>query len=228
MDLQSQEGTRLNNLLTAAQVEKLKLEIEMLRQQNRLELGFARFIPAITTLVAVLGLIFTFWQSHQVQIKESDDREKARINNIQNQIRADKEQLREYVTNDKVSATSVVFALDDLSNLVKQLPTSDAEIGQVTRLLDSIAYELRFHEKRDIYFDVQALQGWPSYRENWKRNAGYHNDFLSQKYLVPIARAYIQDPLCLQSVDYDGERLVFTSTNIGETCQDGLLVGLLW
>jgi len=223
-----QSETNLNNSLTAAQLLKTKLEIDALRHQSRWEVGLARFIPTITTLVAVLGLIFTFWQAHQVQTRESEDREKTRINTIQAQIRADKEQLREYVWNDKASATEILFALDDLSTLVRQLPSADAEVEQVTRLLDSIAYELRFNEKRDVYFDVQALQRWPSYRENWKRNANYHHEFLMQKYHAKIARAFTQDPVCIQSVDYDGDKLLFTSPNITEPCQDGLLVGLLW
>ena len=81
-----------------AELEKLDLEIRALKDQKPSVENFVRIVPVVTTMIAVLGLGFTIWQALNAQRQEH-------ISKIQSQIRSDKEQILEFVTNDKISCS---------------------------------------------------------------------------------------------------------------------------
>lgn len=234
MEEQKQQVS-LNDAFTRAQTEKINLEIEKLKQHGKWDDWITKYIPLITTLVAVGGLVFSFWQAQKSQNKEREDRylnetlmrqeqEKERANRIRSQIRADKEQILEY---DKISIARFAFVLDDLNSLVGQLPEGDPETQNITKLLVDLAWEFRFNEEKEINFDVQALRRWPHYREFWKTNAPAHRDLL-YRYLQAMRRIYAQDPLCIKNLDLDEDKGVYVSRHENKACEEGFFPILLF
>ncbi|MFY9620881.1 MAG: hypothetical protein WAM70_02695 [Pyrinomonadaceae bacterium] len=204
------------NLNTGLEREKLKLEIRQLEIENSWTDRLVKLGSVMTTLVAVAGLVLTAWNTQRAREIEEAARVNAetqdRVNKIQTQIRADKEQILEFVTNDKISATRVAFLLDDLKSLTEELPTdktatqpdklkTDAR-DSVTELLRRAAWELRFDQGRQFDFDVYALLRWNDYRQLWKDRPNEHQHFLSNKYHLRLQQLRGEDARCIGELDY--------------------------
>lgn len=221
MQEQNQQPNDINASLSAAQLEKLNLEIENLKRHSNWEDRLVKFLPMIATFVAVAGFFFTVWQAQLNIVLARQEQEKDRINKVQNQIRSDKEQVLEFITNNKISSVRAAFLIDDLKSLVDQLPKRELETQSITELLSRVAWELRFDKERDINFDVSALRRWPNYRQLWSFNSGAHHGFLTRKYYPRMEEIHAQDPLCVESMDYDEGTLSFTSAGNNPSCQEG-------
>src|SRR5215831_10409766 len=65
--------------------EKLRLEIEDLRGRNKLENRIAKFVPAITALIAIAGLSFGVYQFQSQQRQIADQRLRDTIDSINKQ-----------------------------------------------------------------------------------------------------------------------------------------------
>jgi hypothetical protein len=222
----------LDHTLAVAQLEKLTLEIENIRQSRKLGTRLAVYIPVITTFIAVAGLVISVVQVQRAHTKDIEEREKTRIeesknriNRIQSQMRTDKEQLLDFLTNEKISINRVSFLLKDLNTLIEQLPEPGNERTDVAVLLDRIVEELRFDDPRLVSFDRVALT-WPEYSKYHLQDRNY--DILVDKY-YPMLRSIVQK---------DGRCILKTATEQGmlggglpetavDKCQMRLLVVLL-
>ncbi len=219
---------------TAAELEvdKLNEEVKILRRQNSWIGGVVNLVPMITTFVAVAGLAFSFYQAQRAQNKEREDRTRnetqERINRIQNQIRTDKDQLVEFISNDRISLVRAGFLIDDLKSLVAQLPDGNSETKDVTKLLHDVAWDLRFDERRHFDFDVTALQRWGDYRQFWKNYPDSHQLFLANKYLPRIEKLHNDDAPCLEKLDYEAGTTILTYKNAGKTCNEELIGALMY
>jgi regulator of sigma D len=222
MNDQNQQPNDINASLSAAQLEKLSLEIENLKRHSSWEDRLVKFLPMIATFVAVAGFFFTVWQAQLNIVHARQEQEKERINKIQNQIRSDKEQILEFITNNKISAVRAAFLIDDLKSLMEQLPQRELETQSITELLSRVAWELRFDEERDINFDVSALRRWPNFRQRWSFNPGAHHGFLARKYYPRMQELHAQNPLCVESMDYDERTFSFISAASNSSCEEGL------
>lgn len=212
----------INASLSVAQLEKLNLEIKNLKRHSTWEDRLLKSLPMIATFVAVAGFFFTVWQAQHNIVLARQEQEKERINKIQNQIRSDKEQLLEFITNNRISSVRAEFLIDDLKSLVQQLPKDELETQSITNLLKRVAWELPFDEDRHINFDVSALKLWPNFRKLWSFNPGAHHGFLARKYYPRMEAIHAQDPLCVESMDYDEGTFTFNSAGNNPSCQEGL------
>jgi seryl-tRNA synthetase len=203
-----------------AELEKLDLEIRALKDQKPWVENFVRIVPVVTTMIAVLGLGFTIWQALNAQRQEH-------ISKIQSQIRSDKEQILEFVTNDKISSVRVAFLIDDLNSLIRQLSDSEAETRVVTEQLMRVVWELPFDQRRDFDFDVAASRRWSDFRQFWKSYPDSHHLFLARKYYPRFERLHAEQTACIEKLDYaDGARVV-TYQNAGMPCSEGLINALI-
>src|SRR5712691_236031 len=105
MAVRNPDEQQPSELLSAAQLEKVKLEIDELRSKQRWRNKITQFIPLISTLVAVAGFIFTVNQFIGQQKRESAIREREQAIRDETQIRTDISQLLN-LTTDKEQATA--------------------------------------------------------------------------------------------------------------------------
>jgi hypothetical protein len=228
METHTTQGSGENDAQTSEQLKQLSLEIKSLTQRSERENKLLKYTPAITALLAVAGFFFTVWQAQRNDSLQREERTKERINRIQSQIRADKEQIVEFISDNKISTVRVAFLLSDLNSLISQLPQREPEMQDVTKLLADAAWDLRFDEQRHIDLDVLALRRWPDYRRSWSSNQDSHRVFLSQKYYPPMARIHAQDPQCVENLRYSEEAARYVSRGVDRECEDGLFPILLY
>src|SRR5215831_8820400 len=84
------------NSLPTARLRKLQLEIDALQRGKSHHEWISKTVPVITSLVAVVGLLFTILQAQRTDILVQQQQERDRRTKIQAQIRADKEQLTDF------------------------------------------------------------------------------------------------------------------------------------
>jgi hypothetical protein len=212
----------LEQQLTAAQIEKLNLEIEKLKQQHEWTEQISKLLPIIASLIAVCGFLFTVWQAQRNESLTRQQQEKDRIAKIQAQIRSDKEQLDEFLTEAKISSVRVAFLIDDLNSLVEQLPAREreTETDSISQQLSRVVWDLHFDSERDVNFDVSALRRWNDFRDRWRSNPATHNGFLARKYYSRMAEIYKKDPKCIENLRYDERTFAFASAQPGKNCQE--------
>src|SRR4051794_33822879 len=90
--------------LIAAKIKKTNLEIASLERPKR---DVMKYIPVLTSLVAVLGLVINSFQTQQARAFEMDQNYRsqslAETQRLQNQLRTDKEQLLQFMSDDNFS-----------------------------------------------------------------------------------------------------------------------------
>lgn len=206
---------------TKLQNEKLMLEIHDLRRRGSLGERIGKVVPMVAAFVAVGGFFFTLWQAQKNDVAARESQERDRISKIQSQIRADKEQILDFITSDKISAVRCAFLVDDLSSLLEQLPNKDVETERITDLLSKVVWEINFEEQRHINFDAFTIEKWTALRQRWKSDPEAHHGFLARKYYPRMAQVRRENPKCVESLDYDERRYTFTSADNSKACLEG-------
>lgn len=199
-----------------AELTKLNLEIRALSRRSLWVENFVKVVPVVTTVIAVMGLGFTIWQALQAQRQEH-------MSQLQSQVRTDKEQILDFVTNDKITPVRVAFLIDDLNSLVRQLSDPEGETRVVTEQLMRVGWELPFDQRRDFDFDASALRRWIDFRQFWKSYPDSHHLFLTRKYYPNFARLRAAQAPCIEKLDYvQGVRTV-TYQNAGMPCPEPVI-----
>lgn len=231
--------------------QKLRLEIIDLKHQISRLGRMVKVIPVLTTLVAVGGLVFSFYNVESARRTESEKRsqeskerernnELDRINKVQAQIRIDKEQILEFLITDKISPIKAGFLVEDLTIQTEQLPPAEKakkeDLGQsrdeaknaITELLRRIAWDLPFDQKRDFLFDVQALRRWNSFKQSWIDNEGSHELFLARKYFPRIQKLRAENGPCIEKLDYIENTTRLDYSKAGSPCKEDLIDALIY
>jgi hypothetical protein len=224
--------------LIAAETKKTELEIAGMERPKR---DVMKYIPVITTLVAVIGLIINSIQTQQARAFEMDQNYRrqslAETQRLHSQIRTDKEQLLQFMSDDKFSTARVVFLLDDLNAILSQLSSREdlfkgdsneiLERQKVTDLLHMIIWQLAFDQERHIDFDMQALQRWPQYKDFWIANGPSHHLLLSKKYYTAILNLYSKDRACIEGLEWNDKLRLFVTTHSERQCEQGIFPSLV-
>lgn len=129
----------LEEALTRAQLDKLRLEIADLKHKKSREDRFLQYSPLVTVIVAVAGFLFGIYQFQTQQTKEQQkdraSRETDQIIILQNQIRADVNELLRFTGDQSQPVSRVLFLLEDLNYLlsysVEIRETSDFVVGKI-------------------------------------------------------------------------------------------------
>jgi hypothetical protein len=188
-----------SNALADAQLEKLKLEIENLRTK-KWEDRISKFVPMVTALVAVIGLLITI---NQFTAQQRKDREaKVQEQNIKDetQIRSNIDQLLSLTTDKNLTIARVSFLLEDLKALIKRRPDEQQKITEI--LSEFIQYDCNFNNLRDIRFDVAAVKRWEDYRA-YLRNHSEVNDYIIDKYIEALGLIHDEDVPYFEAIQYE-------------------------
>lgn len=241
MDKSSDEPKDLIESLSIAQLEKLTLEVESLRNKNKWEERVARYIPLITVFVAVAGLIFGIWNfqrqqsSQQEKMVSEQQKDRAfqdldRTLRIQSQIRTDTDQLLRFTNDPTQTLSRVAFLLDDLNVLAYHRAGESQEGSQiilnsretVTRsLISMIHYDCDFLKNpRDVYFATTVLDHWPDYSQYLGQNLR-ELDFVLYKYVRALRDLHDKNPRYFEKIVYDNSsgRYIVNQENFNEEHQ---------
>jgi hypothetical protein len=179
------------DLVSAASLRKLNLEIADLKWRSRWEQRVGRYLPPVTTAIAVLGVfvgLYQFQAQQRVQ-HDQDFRERQRDQatreaeqsardleqriRIQNQIRIDLEELLQFPRDEKQTASGASFRLLDLKTILESQTNDGRLVKEVFRdyepnatknLVRTIKYDCDFsRNKRDLDFAIAVFEQWSEY-----------------------------------------------------------------
>lgn len=200
-----------NEAIADGQLEKLKLEIQELKNKDNFSNKLPQYIPLITTLIAVGGFCFTIYQFFEAQNKErlgkEDAQNKDRLTREQeqklrdeNQIRTNVEQLLNLDPNEKESVGRAFFLLEDLNTLVSRNPTERQKI--TNSLVEFIRNDCNFDDVRHIRIDIAAMRHWPDYLNYLAETPSAHN-FIIYKYFQALRHVHDEDVAYFESIEYE-------------------------
>lgn len=106
------------DLLNSKQVDKLSLEIESLRKQNKL-MPWTQFAPLIVAGLGLAGLAFTIYQFQSGQKKDRMTRELDQRTRLQSQIRTDIDHILSFTSDKKQTVSRVSFLLGDMKTVLE-------------------------------------------------------------------------------------------------------------
>jgi hypothetical protein len=179
-------------------VEKLRLEIEGLRNRRRDRVIF--WLPMVSALVAVGGLLLTANQFFTQQNKDRQERVKQQRILDEAQIRTDLTQLVSPTKDHAASAAQIVFLLEDLARIVERVPAERDRITQT--LLAFILQDADFDSINDIRLETATMQHWPEYGELLRQRRSDH-EFLLYRYLQGLRHLHDLNPKYFESIEYD-------------------------
>lgn len=219
--------------LAEAQLKKLKLEIEDIERRRKLSAKVIQYIPLITTLLAVAGLVFSMMQAQRARQKDNEDRSynerlrideqaKERANKIQSQMRVDKEQLLDFITDDKISVTRTIFLLRDLESLANQLPNAEVEKEYIANFIMGMIRELDFNQERHVFFESEAFRLFDPYSNYLKALPPIHKIILD-KYFIHLNRYITENSQCAQNI-IESEKIPESKR---KSCRADLFIGLV-
>src|SRR5436853_1724545 len=238
-DIEQTEG-EMTNALSAAQLEKLTLEIQSLRSKNRWEDRVARYLPVATVLIAVGGLLFGIIQfqrqqgtqqeaSISAQQKDRAGQELDRRSRIQNQTRIDIDQLLQFTSDQQQTISRVLFLLRDLDTLTQGSFITNDEGGVLflsnnrrtvtNALMKLLHYDCDFLKRpKDVYFATTIFDYWKDYSEYLKQDTK-ELDFILFKYIRALRDLHDTNPKYFQQLQYDkqsGKYVVLSEADYNE------------
>jgi hypothetical protein len=197
--------------ISQAQLDKLKLEIASLRKKNKWETGL-QVVPLFTTLIAIVGFFFGFYQFQRQQERERVTREADLKLKLQSQWRADGDAIFGFPQDPKETISKVSFLFEDLKNILASQVNDKENMSDVfpsykqqfTRsLVKLIIRDSDFNTNpRDVTLAATALEHWEDYASYLKENLGELRPIL---YKHVRALRYLKDknPAYFQKITYD-------------------------
>jgi hypothetical protein len=195
------ENKPLDDPLTAAQLEKLKLEIENLRSKSNWERWVVAYTPLFSILITVGGFLFGIYQfqrlqqNQQTQIiaeqeKDRLTRERDQAIRIQNQTRSDIEQILQFTSDKQQTLSKLTFLLEDLKGYLEinedksQIAAStdksrDKKRNITITLVKAVVDDCDFKQHRDVNFAKTLIDHWEDYRDYL-----YKEDRVSLEYIL--------------------------------------------
>jgi hypothetical protein len=189
-----------NKAIAEAQLKKINLEISELKNKDRWEnIPPSQYIQLFTTFIAVCGFIFTIFQFFQGQKKDRTVKEEEKRLRDESQIRNDIEQLLSLDSEKEKAVGEVFFLLKDLNTLADRNPAERQKI--TTALIEFIQNDCNFDNLRHIRIDIAVLKNWSDYQEYLSQNASYH-DFVMYKYFQAFRHMHDEDKIYFESIKY--------------------------
>jgi hypothetical protein len=192
--------------ITKVQLEKLNLEVQGMKNKDSLADKIPQYLPLITTLIAVGGFCFTIYQFFLAQNKDRLAKEQGRIIQDENQIRTNLEQLLSLDPEKQASVGRVFFLLGDLNTLAERNPIERQKITD--SLVEFIKNDCNFDILRHIRIDLAAMQLWPDYVK-YLTDDPETQDFILYKYVQALRHVHDEDATYFEAIEYhdDGFRV---------------------
>ncbi|MFO0960122.1 MAG: hypothetical protein U0800_22245 [Isosphaeraceae bacterium] len=166
----------------ALEVQKLRLEIHDRHNKYPLASQFEKYIPLVTTLIAIIGLCFSVLQ---YATSRALDRTKDR----QQRIRANVEAILKASLEDNLALSNTLYLINELDCLTR----GDEEArSQVTNLFyEMIVYDFHDESKLSyarVRFENLVNDNWPEYRSILARES-HINERLIERYSRVLAKS---------------------------------------
>ena len=214
--------------LAAAELEKLRLEIEDLKNSSDWRNEISAFTPLISVIIAVGGFLFGIYQfQRQQQLqqertiveqrREQASKELDQKLRIQNQIRSDLEQLLQFVRDKQQTVSKAFFLLGDLKAYLSvanaQVQPGEAVFlnngkGVTASLVNSVIHDCDFNQFRDVTFDLILYENWDDYKEYFVENP-YDAFYIADKYVNAMNEFCKGDPDVLSKVEYNNGTFLY-------------------
>jgi hypothetical protein len=167
------------DLLSFKQIEKLKLEIEILSKKNKKIEKFSPLFPLLATFVTLVALVIGFWQFQRqqksLQDKTTSERQHERATQLQNQLRSDVNEILRFAQDKTQTISMVSFLLDDMKILIESASrltdqeSAQAFIGydrKVTKaLVEQIVNDADLMKSpKDVIFTNTIARNWGDYQ----------------------------------------------------------------
>ena len=192
---------RLKRAKSDAELEKLNLEIEHLKNKSRWTDRIAPFITLLSVIIAVGGFVFSFYQFRQTHQLATAKENREQDIKIQQQIYSDTTELLKIPKDPQATSAKASFLLSDLKYFIslkyKKTPdnpndTEENAIKNTTRaFFDAVKFDCDFNQSRDVNF-IKALMGyWDDFNPYLETDAT-SNYYILTKYTDAL------EPLCLK------------------------------
>lgn len=194
-------------------LRKLELEVDELKRGREWEGRIGRFVPIITAVISIAGLlsgllIFGLQQTKDRQAREAETRSREL-----NDYRTSHEQLLLFSSNDKMTIARALAVKQDLDALKSSLYNDTQKKEQEERLTGNIcnliARDFDFTQPRQVTFDIAALQNWAEYKNGLRATLNKDgtgktfNDSIIDKYLQVIRELELKQRGVFKDVDLD-------------------------
>jgi hypothetical protein len=225
------EDKQLGDSLAAAQLEKLKLEIEHLKKNNGWEKRIALYTPLLSILIAVGGFLFGIYQFQRVQQVQQnqiiDEQQKDRLAReadqairVQNQIRSDVDQILLFPSDKQQTISKVSFLLEDLKSYLElsadKLQTGASKNNKRSvsiSLVNSVMNDCNFDQHRDVNYAYTLISNWEDYGQYLKEEDSNSLQYILNMYKQALRNVYDKDPSVIRSVRYIVEDDAFLHPN---------------
>ena len=205
------------SVLDPLEIQKLKLEIIELRKKTRWQLT-----PAITTLIAVAGLVISVllfgWQQASEQEKNRVAVELERRASLQNQISSETDEILRFPSDPKLTISRVAFLLADIQFMLDSpirpisVDPQDRPVGKLADVLPyykdhltrSLAILVRdecdlSRKARDAGIARAISEYWPGYADYLAENQMEELNWILWKYTKALEKFDRQNPGYLNS-----------------------------
>ncbi|GLC25917.1 hypothetical protein [Roseisolibacter agri] len=193
--------------LQRAQLEKLRLEIATLQRAalEAAERSWPRrvepYLPLLTMLVSVAGALAAL-------TRFLNDRQVTRRRRLEEEFRADLQELVAFPSAESGGAAHVSFLLQDLRQLTTQL---EQRVADVTTILVELAIrDLDFGNPRHVILETAAMERWTPYREFLARNPSEHQVILVN-YVDAVRRIHAEHPAFFERLEYRAGMFVLST-----------------
>jgi hypothetical protein len=215
------ELTGLQTAISEAELEKLQLEVQQLKNKSKWSDRFAPYISLLTVTITIGGFLFGVIQFNAQQELQRLDAEKVRLNQerdtdakLQDRFKSDVEKLLKFTRDQQLTPSQVNLTLNDLRECIKLRTTSPASENtcpekefQMTRevsdaLIEAFLYDCDLTEKRHEDFLDVIFANWPDLELYINENSDSGN-LLLEMHAVALAKLYKNNPKTIGGVSYD-------------------------
>jgi hypothetical protein len=197
------------------ETQKLSLEIQNLRKQNR---WWVQLLPLIATVVGVAGFFFTVvqFQSQRTSEQRKDrlTREVDQRTKFQNQIRGDIEELLRFTRDQSQTVSRVGFLLEDVKTVMESYvnesqKVSDLFPGYKRSLTESLVTLVRddcdfTKNPRDVELANTIIIHWDDY-SNYLKEKTQKLDYILYEYTRGLQALHDKNPGYFKNLDLKGK-----------------------
>lgn len=177
------------------------------------------YTTLLSAVIAVCGLLFGIYQFEKGRQKDRAAQERDQSIRIQNQIRADLDQILTFTQDKQQTSARVSFLLADLKSYLDieakdgQAGSEDANarIRKVSAVLvKAMVADCNFEEHRDVNFANTLLDDWEDTGQYLKGDPTSQSQIID-KLGDAILNIYVKDPKVISTAEMSGDDYLYVS-----------------
>jgi CRISPR/Cas system CMR-associated protein Cmr5 small subunit len=205
---------QINREVSEAQLEKLNLEIEELKnkkEKKTISEKITPYIGLISAVIAVGGFLFGVYQFLDGQSKSRLSQERELSEKIENHLSSDIEKILLFTKDEKMSVAQMTYLFDDLKTYIKlkakTAENPDEEDRRLTRavsekLLYAMQNDCNYENQKDALFLWAVLANWEDFAETLKENEPI-NVYILDRQRDALQTFYSKDSEVISTLTFD-------------------------